>query len=737
MDLREKIKQDRDKWFMFIMILMIFSCQDVSTKYYQCITDRNVSDAVKAYTVEIDDPESIDNPGLVILVRGVDENEGFVLVNEKRFTLPPLPGGASQTKPDENMQGGKEGWYRSESSNELLGKVIVPLPGVSLKKGENKIVFDKTENSDGYRVTDARLKSVAETEPKIDQLTYRVVTRGEEARIDDFDFVVNYSGEGKRKKSDLPDWAKRGEVRYYRAGINFNNLDRLFEMFKEGHFNLVMLQVSTPHDTTGEEYQRYKAFIDRCHANGIRVTFDGGAGGQPIRLNSISADSVLAHPEMEAWLSRDEYGEPRWRRRDSSYWPDLNNQDYRNRVLETASMAIDAGVDELYYDWAIGGTKGIVRFFRDVQDLISRKGKNLTVFGNCKGNMIADDICDIEKSEGTEEAGVWDGRWVHNTTQAKFYYAAGDGWKPYRSKYEGADRGNPNPGAHSVIDDMKIGWKRPMAEAKAFQSDFVIAEAGRRMLNGWLQKNDPIAMNAWNDICQYNGFFATNEQLFTDVTTVSRVGVLAPPVIPSFEASIKRIQLYNALIEMNIMFDILLLPKLTPTMLAGYDVIIVPDIPWLNEKELAAVKAYQERGGKLYVMGSSTDLQKLATVTAPAYLCHNTQQNEVQQEFLSKMNELLPHRIIQLQNGEYVLANVVRKTGSDQIIVHFVNYLSPLKNVGVKLNLEGVVDSVDKDKIKFFSPDLVESQLNSVEVSDKNIEFIIPELEIYDIVTIN
>ena len=80
---------------------------------------------------------------------------------------------------------------------------------------------------------------------------------------------------------------------------------------------------------------------------------------------------------------------------------------------------------------------------------------------------------------------------------------------------------------------------------------------------------------------------------------------------------------------------------------------------------------------------------------------------------------------------------MVRKTGSDQIIVHFVNYLNPLTNIRIKLNLEGVVNSVDKDKIKFFSPDPVENQLSSVEVNGKNIEFTIPELEIYDMVVIN
>ena len=134
---------------------------------------------------------------------------------------------------------------------------------------------------------------------------------------------------------------------------------------------------------------------------------------------------------MREWISKDEYGNLRWRSRGRSYWPDLKNQEYKNEVLRTAEIAIDAGEDELYYDWAIGGTEGIMGFFLDVQNLIARKGKNLTVFGNCKGNILADGVCDIGKSEGTEEAGIWDGRWVHNVVQARFYYAAGDGWKPY------------------------------------------------------------------------------------------------------------------------------------------------------------------------------------------------------------------------------------------------------------------------------------------------------------------
>jgi len=718
-------------------IFVVGGCEKARTVYYQCLSEQDAAEGVKVYVVTIPEEGSLTNPGLVFLARGLDEKEGYVLVNGNRYDLPALPGSAPQEKEVTTQQSGKEGWYTSNGSDELLGKIVLPLSLEHIHDGVNRIVFHKTTDADGFRVTDARITSVTVQEAKVAQLTYRAVTRGGSPRIDDFDYVVNYKGEGRRKESDLPEWAQRGKVRYYRAGIDFDHLDRMFEMFIEGNFNLVMLQVATPEDTSSEEFKRYTTFIDRCHANGIRVTFDGGAGRQPIRLNSISADSVEANPEMNAWISRDEYGNPRQRRRGSSYWPDLTNKDYRNRVLKTADIAIDAGVDELYYDWAIGGTKGIVQFFKDTQDIIDKRGMNITVFGNCKGNIIADGICDIGKSEGTEEAGVWDERWVHNVVQARFYYAAGDGWKPYRSKYEGADPGVPNPGAYNVVDGMKIGWKRPMAEAKAFQSDFVIAEAGRNLFNGWVMKNNATAMKVWDDICQYNKFFDEHEELFTDVTTVSKIGLLALPVIPSFEVSVKRVQLYHALAEMNVMYDVLLLPRITEKMLSKYEAIIIPDIPWIADKELDVIRKHIAAGGKVYTLGSCEKLRELASIYSPAYVCHNTHENVLRMEFLANLRQLCPQPIIEVHNAEYVIANVIKKDDSDRIFVHLVNYSKPVNNVRVTLHLEDIVKETNASKIQLYSPDSALNEVKKISVHENQIELTIPYLEIYDIITIN
>ncbi|MCK4830426.1 hypothetical protein KA005_82675, partial [bacterium] len=354
----------------------------------------------------------------------------------------------------------------------------------------------------------------------------------------------------KLKQSDVPDWARRGKVKFYRAGNVYENLDRMFEMFHEARINLVTTHV--PSDTISNEYVKIKAFIDRCHTNGIKVTAFFSLGG--IRLSD-----VMMNPKLKNWVGKDEYGDLRWREHGGTYLADLTNESYIKERLNAAKAAIDIGVDEIYFDYAIGGTGEVIDFMSKIRDLVKKEGNDVSIYGNCKGDILVDDLCDLTKSEGIEEPGIFNQKWVHNVTQAKFYYAAGDGWKAYRSKYEGADPGVANPGAYDIREGMKYGWKRPIAEASAFQSHFAIAEAGKKLVNGWVNKDNKLAMEIWDDIVRYYQFLEKNEEYYTDVRTISRVGVLAPPVIPSFEVAVSRVPLFNTLAEQNIMYDVLLL----------------------------------------------------------------------------------------------------------------------------------------------------------------------------------
>ncbi len=686
-------------------------------------------DRVKGYVIKVEAPQQLRTPGLVVLVSGAAPGEGYLTLNGHKYDLPGLMGEATGPARDTSKnQPGKEGWYSYSSGDDIVGKVVIPVTSAHLQAGLNEIEFFKNAGADGYEVIDVGLESVSQAAPALIGQTYHLLGRGRNATIGDFDFVFNYRSEKKRSLQDIPTWARRGKVNFYRAGIDWGHLDRMFEMFKEAHINLVATGV--PMDTSSEEYRRVKAFIDRCHANGIRVTAFNSLGGIDLR-------DVLLQPELKRWISRDGYGNLRWRSPDDTFAADLQNEEYRNNALKHAAVAIDAGVDELYYDWSIGGTGDVIQFLDQVRQLAASKGKNISIFGNCKGNILVDETADLTKTEGTTEAGVWDGKWVHNIAQARFYYASGYGVKSYESKYEGADPGVPNPGAHDVRESMKVGWKKPIAEASAFQSHFAIAEAGDKLLRGWVMQDSPIAVQTWADITRYFSFLSDHQDLYTDVVCVSKIGVISPPHIPSFEVTLKRTNLYNALAESNVMYDVVLLHRLTPELLSPYKAVVIPNIPWMDAGQIAAIRAYKKNGGKVYTIGSSQELRELADMQSPASMLEEAQHATGRRELLAKLNQLAGPQMIAIPAASYVAANVVKKTDGDRVILHFVNYHTPLKDVRVTVNLDGVVKQIDKQRIQLFSPDGTAKQVNAVSVRGTQVELVLPELDVYDVVTIN
>ncbi|HTS58196.1 MAG TPA: hypothetical protein VMH03_11645 [Terriglobales bacterium] len=688
------------------------------------------TDRVKGYVIIVDAPEQLTSPGLLVLVSGVAPGQGHLTVNGHTYDLPGLMGevGAPSQSTEKN-QPGKEGWYSYSSGDDIIGKVVIPLTPTHLQAGLNEIEFFKSPGAAGYEVIDVALQSVPQTAPTLIGQTYHLLGRGRSATIRDFDFVFNYRSEKKRSLEDIPAWARRGKVNFYRAGIDWDHLDRMFEMFAEAHINLVATHV--PMDTSSEEYHRVKAFIDRCHANNIRVTAFNSVGGLGIR-------DVLMHPEKRRWVSQDEFGNLVWRAPNNTFAADLQNEDYRRNVLlKQAAIAIDAGVDELYYDWSIGGTGDVIHFLDEVRQLAASKNKNISIFGNCKGNILVDEVADLVKTEGTSEAGVWDGKWVHNIAQARFYYASGYGVKSYESKYEGADPGVPNPGAHDVRDGMKVGWKKPIAEASAFQSHFAIAEAGEKLLHGWIMQDNPIAVQTWGDIRRYFTFLSDHQDLYTDVASVSKIGVVSPPHIPSFEVTLKRTNVYNALAESNVMYDVVLLHRLTPELLLRYNVIVIPNIPWMDADQIAAIRTYKKNGGKIYTIGSTRELRELADVQSPASMLEEVENENGRRELLAKIGQLSGEQVITIFGTNYVAANVVRKTDSERIIVHLVNYNTPPKNVRVSVNLDGVIKQIDGKRIKVLSPDGGAKAIEVSSVRGAKVEFVLPELDVYDVVVIN
>lgn len=213
--------------------------------------------------------------------------------------------------------------------------------------------------------------------------------------------------------------------------------------------------------------------------------------------------------------------------------------------------------------------------------------------------------------------------------------------------------------------------------------------------------------------------------------------MLSPPHIPSFEVSLKRDNLYNALAEMNVMYDVVLLHRLTGELLSHYKMIVIPNIPYMDAGQIAALRAYKEKGGKIYTIGSSPELRQLADVQSPAAMLDELQHPSGREQLLSRISQLSGGQVITISGARYVAANVVRKTDSGRVILHFVNYHTPLQNVKVTVNLKGVVGRIDSSRIQLFSPDAGVSQVAAASVQGTQLEFVLPKLDVYDVVTIN
>jgi len=722
-----------------LSVLFCYSgCKDQKLEiYYQGITIAPTygyymsgrTDRVKGYLIRIDDPAKINNPGIVFLASGIEEaNEAYFVFNKSRYNIPPLSGSLEEKIQGELKSQGKDQFYTVTNSDDIVGKFVIPLDPEHLLKGINQVEFYMKEGTDGFEILGTQIESIEERNPSVVGQTYHLLSRGRPALMRDFDYVYNYTGDKVWHEDDIPDWARRGKVNFYRAGIDYDNLDRMFEMFEEAKINLVA--VGVPRDKTSDAYKQVKSFIDRCHENGIYITAFNSLGG-------ISLAEWMLNPALEDRISHDEFGAKRWRQRGKVFAADLANPEYRDYELKNAALQIDTGVDELYYDYAIGGTGDVLEFLADVRAIAKKKGKQISIYGNCKGNILVDEVCDLTKSEGTTEAGIWEGKWIHNIPQARFYYAVGNGVKPYRSKYEGADPGVANPGAYDVRDGMKYGWKKPIAEASAFQSHFCIAEAGAKLRDGWVKKDNPLAMEVWKGITDYYTFITENQDLYTDVSTVSKIAVLAPPHIPSFEVSLKRDAFYNALSEKNIMYEVVLLHRLNSAdLLKDYKLIIIPNISWINELQLEALEGYKNSGGKIYTIGSSPELQKIADIISPTAIFGSFNTLTGRQELLKNIKSLAGDPLLSLKDSQYIASNVVNKRGTNTYILHFVNYDKPVKNVKVKFNLSDFSDNVSEN-IQLLSPDDVPISVKNIVIHNNTISFTLPELDIYDVVVIN
>jgi len=130
-------------------------------------------------------------------------------------------------------------------------------------------------------------------------------------------------------------------------------------------------------DTKSEACQRAKALIDRLHSEGHEGSWLQLPGGVSIR-------TLLMNPAADAWIaSRRVWGQDLAKPGRFVCLRRLSPA-FRKEVLDHAAIQIDAGLDELYYDYGLGGTADVRTLFQEIRALARQRGRHVGIFGNCK-----------------------------------------------------------------------------------------------------------------------------------------------------------------------------------------------------------------------------------------------------------------------------------------------------------------------------------------------------------------
>jgi hypothetical protein len=130
-------------------------------------------------------------------------------------------------------------------------------------------------------------------------------------------------------------------------------------------------------------------------------------------------------------------------------------------------------------------------------------------------------------------------------------------------------------------------------------------------------------------------------------------------------------------------------------------------------------------------------LQDLADIVSPPSIFLAMEKGQGKKEFLDNINKVEGDPIVSLSAVQYVATNTVRKIGSERIILHMVNYDKPVHNVQVMINLDGIVPALSAPAVQIFSPDQVTREVKNLSVKDNRLIFTIPDLDVYDVITIN
>ena len=544
------------------------------------------------------------------------------------------------------------------------------------------------------------------------------------------------------RPENVPEWAEQGNFRFIRLdggaierwkaertwwGEKFTDqqkdvlthiYDRDFEqmlgLLKQAEFNWIWVTWSSGWSIKDENENRenLKKVIARCHENGIHVSAYLSASNM-FRTSAYRHDPETK--EYGLWM----HGVPMfyagptathlhisWDRR----LADARKPGWRAYLLKKAELAVDAGVDAIVWDNMIGYDSGLAQLLDDTQQMAERKAREtgrpkVLVEANvhiAPDRFAMNDINEvIWEEDGKDTAGVWNGKWqVGNARKIKFLSGEKQLWQPL--KYEN-DIYHCGPRERCIPSPAE--QKLSIAEAHTFGADISRNIEGRFLAA--LIKGEPEAHEAWSAIAQYNHFVAEHQELYHKTEPAAQIAMIsAAPHNP----------LADEFLRQSVLFETKVLAHLDKGVpLDQFKVLVLPaDLPVLNAEQKARFDAFTAGGG-VVIRGAKSG-----------------------REIADRAQATVGPRL-KLDPRGYVLGHLTRKPDRRTLILHLLNYdhQHAMKNVKVRLDLNGLVDDLSDWEIKVISPDTSQPQLTGLFLHGTVCEFTLGRIDHYSLVTLS
>ncbi len=560
--------------------------------------------------------------------------------------------------------------------------------------------------------------------------------------------------------ADVPAWAEQGNFRFIRidggrietmkaertwwgkeftpeekdtlTNIYGRDFDRMLALLKQARFNWIWVTWSNGWSLKEESDNRalLAKVIARCHENGIRVTSYMSA------TNMFWKSTYRDDPETVKY-GLFMYGLPIFYAGWSKPLPQINFarrladvrfKGWRAYLVNKASLAVDAGVDAIFFDNIIGDTEGMKVLLSEVQRMAAEKARasgrpKVMVYANVHYGPSRFAINDsgevIWEEAGKDTPGVWDGKWrTDNARKIKFLAGEKQPWQPLMYEndvYHCGPRERCIPGP--------VEQKLAIAEAASFGATLSRNIEGRFL--DALIRGEPEGEAAWAAIAQYNSFLSDRAELYHGVAPAARIAVLSDDI---------KNPVADYFIQHNVMFETKVLKRLASGRpLAEFKALVVPfKIGALDNEQRGILADFYDRGGRIFSAGPER-LARVLKISDPTRMLSLPPPGP---DLAAAVQSASGGPLLTISNSRHLAANVTRKADADTLIIHLINY-DPAPNEDVRVTFGWAGHSCPARAINIYSPDDNPPSLSDVSCQDGIASFTVSQVTHYAVVVIN